>query len=225
MRSELHCLALVFSESRWRTLLAVVALATLADTLLVATGGIRPLNESLTRAVYQIRQPWLDLPMTALTYLGGVLLMSLVTLAAAAWASRQGYRRDGVLLIASAVAALVTQLIVKAAVGAPRPDPPSPPYPLDPILGNGYPSGHALASTVVLGFIALMVWDRTDRTPVRVGILVLNLALIAGIGLSRVYLGVHWVNDVVGGYLYGALILLIAYRLHRCDPLEHRPGT
>ena len=72
-----------------------------------------------------------------------------------------------------------------------------------------FPSGHAMNSMIAYGFLAVLLLDRArDRTR-RIAIVLSALLLTGAIGFSRVYLGVHFVTDVVGGWLAGAAWLLI----------------
>ena len=84
----------------------------------------------------------------------------------------------------------------------------------DPIAhgqGNSFPSGHALGSTIVYGMLTLVVLSAV-RARWRYPIIAVMTVLIAAIGISRIALGVHFVSDVVAGWLLGlAWISVTAY--------------
>jgi len=90
--------------------------------------------------------------------------------------------------------------------------------------GFSYPSGHAAGSIVFLGilaYFALRHW-RSQRSKVSVGI---GMGLLVGVvGFDRLYLNVHWLSDVIGGWLFGAFWLLFAVlvfqRLESAKKLE-----
>lgn len=69
-----------------------------------------------------------------------------------------------------------------------------------------FPSGHAMVSMVIYGLIGFLVANRFPRW--RWLIVTLTIGLITAIGLSRLYLGVHWPTDVVAGYSAGLVWLL-----------------
>ncbi len=70
-----------------------------------------------------------------------------------------------------------------------------------------FPSGHAMVSLVIYGMLSYLLATRFHRK--RKSILSVTILLIAAIGLSRLYLGVHWPTDVIAGYAAG-LVWLIA---------------
>jgi len=82
-----------------------------------------------------------------------------------------------------------------------------------------FPSGHAALAAAFYGFAVYFLWRRTATWGKRLNILFAGVFLIAAIGFSRLYLGVHFVSDVVGGYLLGLLWLIIGIcmtELHLC---------
>ena len=94
---------------------------------------------------------------------------------------------------------------LKLAVGRPRPE-----YLLvDSVPATlSFPSGHALFAVIFGGFLIFLagelVQPRLARWSLQAGLALLVLA----VGASRVYLGFHWPSDVVGGYLFGIVVLL-----------------
>lgn len=76
-----------------------------------------------------------------------------------------------------------------------------------------FPSAHATISVALFGFIAYIIWRVSKTKKVRAAVAFLSLAIIFLIGLSRLYLGVHWFSDVWAGYLIGCLWLVVGISL------------
>ncbi|MEU4929232.1 phosphatase PAP2 family protein [Streptomyces yokosukanensis] len=136
------------------------------------------------------------------------LTMRLVCAAAAVWLVRRhaAWWTASWLAVTVALAALV-QRAVKAAVDRPRPVWPDP---VDSADQAAFPSGHAMTATVVCG---LLLWlahrfgAGRARWCTAVAAAVVS---VAGVGVTRVWLGVHWPSDVLGGWLFGALVVAVA---------------
>jgi len=73
--------------------------------------------------------------------------------------------------------------------------------------GFGYPSGHSMNAMVFFGMCTLMVLRYSTKRPLKLGFTIFAILAILAVGLSRVYLGVHVVTDVIGGYLAGIVVL------------------
>jgi len=123
-----------------------------------------------------------------------------------------GRLEGGLVLVAGLISLLDSP--IKAVVSRPRPT-----AALVQVFaaehGSGFPSGHALFAAVFLGFLAYLVATRLRRRSLRTLSFVGLLTLIFLTGASRIYLGVHWLSDVLGGYLIGAVLLVALIWLYR----------
>lgn len=73
--------------------------------------------------------------------------------------------------------------------------------------GFSFPSGHAMGSLIGFGLLAYLVIRVTRRVELRIAIIIAAVALVIAIGISRLYLGVHYFSDVVAGYAAGVVWL------------------
>ncbi|WP_081241514.1 phosphatase PAP2 family protein [Streptomyces viridosporus] len=132
--------------------------------------------------------------------------------AAALLAWRYAARWTATWLVVAVALGTAVQQGLKAAVDRARPVWPDP---VDSAHYAAFPSGHAMTATVVCG---LLVWllhrHRVSRLVRRVALALAVLSVI-GVGLTRVWLGVHWPTDVLGGWLLGALVVAAAVQVHR----------
>lgn len=138
--------------------------------------------------------------------------MRILTFAVAIWLVwRRRARWTAVWLVATCLLATLLQQTLKAVVDRSRPVWPDP---VDSAHYAAFPSGHAMTATVVCG---LMLWllhhYGAGRVLWRTAVAVAVIS-VAGVGLTRVWLGVHWVTDVVGGWLLGALVVVLAVEVH-----------
>jgi len=72
-----------------------------------------------------------------------------------------------------------------------------------------FPSGHTMNSMITYGFLTILCLERVRERSRRFAIVLAALVVIGAIGFSRVYLGVHFVTDVAGGWLAGAAWLIV----------------
>ena len=116
------------------------------------------------------------------------------------WVLRHGGRKLAIFLAVTCIGGGVVDTFVKVAVGRPRPVVDEP---ITRAFGNSFPSGHSMQAVVCYGALLLVFLPLLDRKAARWAIAgVVTLAL--AIGLSRLALGVHFITDVLGGYVLGA---------------------
>ncbi len=178
------------------------------------------LDRGALDAVYRLHQPWLDAVMRAVTRLGSWQFLLIVILAAVVFLLVRRLPRTALILAAAALAGFPLTEGVKPLVHRQRPDVPWRRVDLPPT--PSFPSGHALESTAVYGGLALTLGRRLRRRCPRAVVFVLGVGLPILIGFSRVYLGVHYLTDVLAGWAAGlALALLAGWADRRRAPGPH----
>lgn len=145
--------------------------------------------------------PWFEDAAVELTALGGNTVLALVTaLTATVLAMMQKARAALFLLGAISGGALVSNLMKLVFV---RPRPALVEH-LDRVFTSSFPSGHAMISMLAWLTLAAVAIRFVPRHNVRVVLLTCAVVLAILIGVSRVYLGVHWPSDVLAGWFLGA---------------------
>jgi undecaprenyl-diphosphatase len=172
--------------------------AYLVLALAAAQQQFLPLDQSVRAWVQPMRSGWLDVSMQTVSFLGepaGLIPLILIT-SAALW---RASRRWALLLPVLMAGTGVLQLVGKWAADRPRPN--AAPW--------GFPSGHVLSLAVFFGIMAFLLVTRSERRW-RVSACLACGAAVGLVAASRIYLDMHWLSDVIGGFALGTAYLLIA---------------
>ena len=142
------------------------------------------------------------------TYFASEVMIILVSLIFFLFLKRKRY---GVLVILNAVIIFALNVCLKLIFMRERP------FDLMIITENGYsfPSGHAMASFGFYGFIIYLIWGMNFDKKAKIIFSILLGLLIFMIGISRIYLGVHYASDVLAGYLISGAYLIIYITLSK----------
>jgi undecaprenyl-diphosphatase len=168
-------------------------------------------DRDVHRRVFDLRSDWLTEVMRFVSdlvdWVGAVVLVVVISILA----FRFGHRREALFMALTAACAYAFSTFAKEIIGRDRPDSI---YQAVLIDTPAFPSGHAVHSVAFYGAAALLLtrWTSGSKRLLLTSAVIL-LALL--IGTSRVYLGVHWPTDVIGGWLLGGLWLTFCWSLFR----------
>ena len=145
--------------------------------------------------------PWVEEMMRDITALGGVAVLTFVTLSCAVYLYLVKRRDLMVYLLAAAGTGTLFSNLLKAGFGRPRPD--VVPHEIV-VYTASFPSGHSLVAAVIYLTLGVLLAEAQTRYRLKAYILSIAIILTLLIGISRIYLGVHWPSDVLAGWLAGS---------------------
>ena len=184
----------------------VLIFAEVADE--TVEGESHAFDQSILLALRQPDDPsdpigpgWLDLAMNDITALGGFVVLTLLVLSVVIYLLIQGRWRNAIVIAGASVSGVALSEGLKVGFGRPRPE-------LVPQLAEvhslSFPSGHAMLSAVIFLTLGALLARFHKRRRERALIMTYAVLVTMLIGASRVYLGVHWPTDVLGGWALGA---------------------
>ena len=176
--------------------------------------GVTGLDRPALNAAISLRTPLNEQVATWFTDLGGPVGMTvLATVVTVALALLWRSRTPVVLMVIAVVGSLAMTTVGKALVGRVRPPQSDavPPFESSP----SFPSGHSLNSIVIAGLIAYLLVRRQQRKRTRTLTLAVAGLFALAMGASRVFLGHHWLTDVLVAWTLGLAWLALVITAHR----------
>jgi undecaprenyl-diphosphatase len=172
--------------------------------------------------VHQFASPALTRIMTAISALGYKILIIELVVALAVFLYLRWRRAAGWLAVTMA-GAMALDLALKYAFHRERP----PVFFGAEPTSYSFPSGHALSSFCFYGVMAGLIAARVRSRALQIALWALAALLVIAIGVSRVYLGMHYPSDVIGGYLaaavwVSAMLVLDRWRVNRRKLADRR---
>ena len=144
---------------------------------------------------------WLPDAMTSLTALGSTFVLLLVIAASTVYLLLGRRPRTALFVLAGAGGGVAMAGLLKLVYARPRPN--LVPHLVD-VTSTSFPSGHATDSAIVYLTLATLIARTVPDQALRIYLIGVAVLLTLLIGVSRVYLGVHWPSDVVAGWTIGA---------------------
>jgi undecaprenyl-diphosphatase len=168
---------------------------------------------------------WLEESMRDVTALGGFTFLTFASVLLIAALLFWRRRREALVFATVVLATLASSELLKLFFGRARPD-------LVPhgsiVYSASFPSGHSTLSAAVFLTAAVILASLVSEPRAKAFILAIGALVVVAVGISRVYLGVHWPTDVLGGWALGAgwaLLARILLRPRREEVARARPGA
>lgn len=169
-----------------------------------------PFDRPVMMWLHDATTSWLTMLMEIVTPLGGVVVVPVIATVAAIVLWRRGARRNATLLAATVIGSTLLNSALKAIFRRRRPD-----FWEHLVTENSYsfPSGHAMATMALAAALVVLTW----RTRWRWTAVVIGAIYVLVIGVSRMYLGVHYPSDILAGWsvsvMWVAIVVLVLGRV------------
>lgn len=177
--------------------------------VLLETGKITHFETTFYNFISQYISTKFTLFFKTITYLGGPVAITLFCIVLLVF--HQTRKSYGVPICITLVSSYILNTILKHIFVRPRPD----------ILrlvtekSYSFPSGHSMINASIYTILILLLLKNADKKGKRIIVSVSLLVLLGLIGLSRIYLGVHYLGDVIAGWILGVLVAFIVYIIFR----------
>jgi len=192
-----------------------VAVVLFSILFILMVGPFTHLDLAVQHRLGELRHPVADRIALIVTYLGNGPVIAMLGLWANLWLLLRGRYFSILLLTGGTFAGQAIVHLLKFLFARPRPESPFIHLVMDL---HGFPSAHAFVALVFYGLLVYMLLDTLSNLENRFYLVVGGSLLTLLIGFSRLYLGVHWFSDVLGGYALAAAwlsLLIIAGELRR----------
>ena len=150
---------------------------------------------------------WLEVIVRDLTALGGAVTLGMLTLAVCGYFWLQHRSRMALFVVLAMASGSLFNGLLKEFFERPRPD--LVPHATAAAMSS-FPSGHAMMSTVAFLTLGALLAHASSKLRIKLYILGWSLLLTILVGISRVYLGVHWPTDIIAGWIAGGVWALLS---------------
>jgi len=194
--------------------LPVLAFIEIADEVTEGEGEVRWFDEGLLLALRTsdpadpIGPRWLETSVMDISALGGFAVLALVTLFAVGYLLTLNKWRNALMLLVATLGGTAISEGLKMGFNRPRPDLVAH---IVETTSMSFPSGHAMLSAVTYLTLGALIARTQEKRSLRGYVLGAAILVTLLIGLSRIYLGVHWPTDVLAGWCLGAAWALICW--------------
>ena len=201
--------ASVFQVYLIGAVIVVLALAIAARTVAYFTFDV-----TITHAIQNVSAGWFDALMYALTWIGFAPQSWIIAILIILFLLISGLKWETLVTFVSLILVTLLGLGIKLAVVRPRPSADLVRV-MTQLNDYSFPSGHVLYFTAFFGFLLFLTYTLVKPIWWRTVLLIILGAMVALIGVSRIYEGQHWASDVLAAYLLGSVWLSLTILIYR----------
>mgnify|MGYP003296426354 FL=1 len=170
-------------------------------TALVVTNNISWFDDSIYNFIIGFRSNPLDLVLKTITRLGDTIVIMIIVIVTLMFLNK----RNRIILGSTTILTVTFNQAIKHILRRPRPEH----LRLIKQGGFSYPSGHSMIAICVYGIMIYLINKNIKNKKIKIMLSILLTILILTIGISRIYVGVHYPSDVLGGFLLSGTILIL----------------
>jgi undecaprenyl-diphosphatase len=176
-------------------------------SLFISDHKINSFDRTVMAKIQGLESPALTSVMKLLTFIGSTPFVIVLTLCLIFFLYKVLHHRlELILLIGALIGTGVLNEILKHVFHRTRPHL----HRLIEVTGYSFPSGHAMSAFTVYVILSFLLWRHIPSKWGRSLLIIFSVVMILGIGISRIYLGVHYPSDIIGGYLASGFWLAVA---------------
>jgi len=163
---------------------------------------INTIDNKIYELIIKMLNPNMTAIMTFISFLGSAIALITLSIGFIFLMKNKKYPK---FIILNLALVFVINRILKLIIARPRPER------LQLVLEKGYsfPSGHSMVAFGFYGFLIYLVYKNIENKKIKYPLVAFLALLILFIGISRIYLGVHYVTDVIGGFIFAFLYLVV----------------
>lgn len=182
--------------------------------VLLETGNLVNIESSAYYEIVEHMNPIFTFIVKMVTNIGGpVIILSICVVLLSLSATRKKY---GIPVTITVLISFLLNLVLKNIFARPRPDV----LRLITETSFSFPSGHSMINAALYTILILLILKNSSFKIKKVIISIVLLMLFVLIGISRIYLGVHYLGDVIAGWTLGVLVAFIVYLVYKNNYLE-----
>lgn len=193
-------------QKKQKIILIIVIILFILNTYLVISNKITTIDNLIHNYIISIRNPKLTSILLVITNISSAYALIAISIILLLSLKK---KKIPLLMSINLITAFITNQIIKSIIQRPRP------LGINLVTEKGfsYPSGHSMVSMSYFGYLIYLIYKSNKSNKTKIFLISLISLIISLIGFSRIYLGVHYFSDVIGGFLLSFIYLNIYPRV------------